>query len=77
MSIKDHTGKEWTLSDDIYEILDDSRTFLNLGIEGYQKGGRVRLINCDHFDGDYVVVCRVNAEVAEFCGVKKTSLKKL
>lgn len=74
LTIKDFEGTEWQLSDDIYEITDNDHPSHDMG---YGKGDRVRIIDYPSYSDTHLVTCRVEAEIAEFCGIKKTSLRKV
>lgn len=69
-TIKDYEGTEFSLSDQLYEITSDEHPS-----RWYKRGAKVRIISDPHFDKGYETVCRDDAEVAEFMGIKKTSLK--
>jgi hypothetical protein len=83
-TITDFMGATRTLSEDVYEIT--KITFPNMNpVSGYGVGDKVRLISgIDnsvipgyHFSKGFVAVCRVDAIVAEFLGVKKSHIKKI
>lgn len=86
LTIKAWDGSIHDLSDQIYEILDgDHPSFQS----GYGKGDLVRLIRMrdergkrlkigEHsFARDMVVVSNINRSEANFCGVKKKSLREV
>lgn len=69
-TILDWQGEEFKLSDELYEITSDEHPS-----SGYKTGARVRIISYPSVDERYEVVCRDDAEVASFCGIKKSNLK--
>jgi hypothetical protein len=79
LKITAYDGKICKLSDEVYEVLVDDHPSST-----YKKGALVRLISGInrggsevgyHFNKEYSTVCRVLAEKAEFCGIKKSDLK--
>jgi hypothetical protein len=72
--IKDYEGREWELSDEVYVITDNDHPSHD---QGYGKGDKVRIINYPSPDEAYVVTCSLKAKIAGFCGIKKTSLRKI
>lgn len=79
-------GSTHDLSDQIYEILDNDHPSFKIG---YGKGDLVRLIRLrnegdrkfeigEHsFAEDMVVVSSLTADCANFCGIKKESLREV
>lgn len=80
MTIKDSQGHDCYLSEDTYEVI---------GVEEqghYKNGTHVRLIGgVDekydhpgyHFYPEYRTVCRIDAPIAEFYGLRRSQLRKL
>ena len=67
------------LSDEVYVITTDEHPSRD-----YQQGALVRLIARkpdripgDHFDENYLTVCKINAKEAYFCGIPKRDLIKI
>lgn len=82
MTIKDFRGIPRLLSDEVY-ILGPDPIPPSISDSVYVEGVQVRLIaGVDdspdpgyHFAPGYVTVCRVDADHAEFVGVKRTNIK--
>lgn len=69
-TILDWQGKEFKLSDELYEITADDHP-----APEYKTGAMVRIISYRSIDPNYEVVCRDDAEVASFCGIRKSNLR--
>ena len=80
ITLQSFNGETVYLSDETYELSDDRHPSYH-----YKTGAVVRLISSVngsnvpgyHFSNGYVTVCRVDAEIAEFVGVLRSSLRKL
>ncbi len=79
MRIRSYFGTLHSLSEEIYEVTDIASRF-----QPYPIGTKVRLIQCcesfgvgHHFSKDFVTVCDVNANNAEFVGIKRKHIKKV
>lgn len=76
MTIDDYMSIPRALSDEVYVLNSDvtasytagTRVRLIAGIDGNPRPGH-------HFSRGFVTVCRVDAETAEFVGVKRSILK--
>jgi hypothetical protein len=78
-TIKDRDGIEYELGEQVYQITEDEawRSYL------YGKGTRVRAISGSdksvvlgyHPNFGYLMVCRIDAQIAEFVGIKREHLK--
>lgn len=80
LTIQNYEGKTCYLSDEIYEILTDHHPSHN---HGYSEGDLVRLISDPyysdipgyHHQPGWVTVCSIFAQVAGFCGFKRSELR--
>jgi hypothetical protein len=80
LTIKAWNGRDCILSDEVYEILNNDHPSRD-----YKKGCLVRKISGVgdsstpgyHWRPEFVTVCRVGAEYAEFCGIEIDQLKLL
>lgn len=81
ITLQSFNGETVYLSDETYQLISDPY----FADENYKAGSIVRLISgVDghkkpgyHFNKDYITVCRVGAESAEFHGVLKSNLRRL
>jgi hypothetical protein len=82
MEIEDYSGNTRYLSNELYEILVPNMA--STGDGKYDKGSYVRLISGVenspiigyHRLNDWVTVCSIYAEIAEFIGIKKIHIEK-
>ena len=68
--ILDWQREKFNLSDESYEITADEHPD-----PLYKTGALVRIISYPSIDPNYEVVCRDDAKIASFCGIKKSNLK--
>jgi hypothetical protein len=69
-TILDWQREKFNLSDELYEITADEQPE-----PLYKTGALVRIISYPSVDPDYEVVCRDDAKIDSFCGIKKQNLK--